>query len=340
MNIYDISQRAGVSIATVSRVLNNSPHVSAATRARVLAVMRESGYVPNAFARGLGLNTMRTIGLLCPDASDPFLATALSHLERDFREQGYDSILICTARRLADRMQGIAQLRQRHVDGMVLMGSSFVEENDEDNACIREAAAQVPVVILNGLCRGEHVYCVLCEDRKITARAVSALIAGGRRDILYLGVGHGQAARSKLAGYRQALAEHGTPEDPERIHLFSHHRPDLDEVIALLQQKWDAGIRFDAVMCAEDLLGIAAVKFARRSGLRVPEDLAVVGYNNSMFSRLCEPELTSIDNALPDVCASIVRTMMAALDGQETPQTVFFPGEIVIRQSTGTLFTP
>ena len=87
MNIYDISRRAGVSIATVSRVLNNSPHVSEATRKKVMAVIEGTGYVPNAFARGLGLNTMKTIGLLCPDASDPYLSQALTFLERAFRQQ-------------------------------------------------------------------------------------------------------------------------------------------------------------------------------------------------------------------------------------------------------------
>lgn len=82
MNIYDVSEKAGVSIATVSRVLNNSPHVSKKTKERVLAVIEESGYVPNAFARGLGLNTMRTIGLLCPDPADAYLSQALAYLER------------------------------------------------------------------------------------------------------------------------------------------------------------------------------------------------------------------------------------------------------------------
>ena len=96
MNIYDISRRAGVSIATVSRVLNNSPHVSENTRKKVMAVIEGCGYVPNAFARGLGLNSMQTIGLLCPDASDPYLAQALAFLERAFRSQGYDCLLTCT----------------------------------------------------------------------------------------------------------------------------------------------------------------------------------------------------------------------------------------------------
>ena len=103
MNIYDISEKAGVSIATVSRVINNSARVSQKTREKVLSVMAEYEYVPNPFARGLGLKTMRTIGLLCPNAADYYLANALSFMERRLRQQGYDSMLLCTGKALADR---------------------------------------------------------------------------------------------------------------------------------------------------------------------------------------------------------------------------------------------
>ena len=96
MNIYDVSEKAGVSIATVSRVLNGNPNVSEPTRQKVLNVMKEIGYTPNVFARGLGLNTMHTIGIMCADSSDPFLANAVYYLEQNLRKCGYDSFLCCT----------------------------------------------------------------------------------------------------------------------------------------------------------------------------------------------------------------------------------------------------
>ena len=96
MNIYDVSEHAGVSIATVSRVLNGNPNVSEKTREKVLKVMDELGYTPNVFARGLGLNTMKTIGIMCSDSSDPYLAGAIYYLERGLRAHGYDAILCCT----------------------------------------------------------------------------------------------------------------------------------------------------------------------------------------------------------------------------------------------------
>ena len=96
MNIYDVSKHAGVSIATVSRVLNGNPNVSEKTRNKVLNVMAELGYTPNVFARGLGLNTMQTIGIMCSDSSDPYLANAIYYLERALRSFEYDAILCCT----------------------------------------------------------------------------------------------------------------------------------------------------------------------------------------------------------------------------------------------------
>ena len=92
MNIYDVSQKAGVSIATVSRVLNGNPNVSQKTKEKVLNVMDELGYKPNVFARGLGLNTMKAIGIMCPDSSDTFLANAVYYLEQNLRKYGYEII--------------------------------------------------------------------------------------------------------------------------------------------------------------------------------------------------------------------------------------------------------
>ena len=186
MNIYDISRRAGVSIATVSRVLNNSPHVSENTRKKVMTVIEGCGYVPNAFARGLGLNSMQTIGLLCPNASDPYLAQALANLERSFRAHGYDCLLSCTDKELSARMQGVELLRTRHVDGMVLMGSSFIEAEDRNNDFIREAAKAVPILLLNGSFPCDNVYGVLCDDQRAACEATQLLLDSGRRRILDL----------------------------------------------------------------------------------------------------------------------------------------------------------
>lgn len=334
VNIYDISRRAGVSIATVSRVLNNSPHVSAATRKKVMDVIEDCGYVPNAFARGLGLNSMQTIGLLCPNASDPYLAQALAHLERSFRAHGYDCLLSCTGKELSARVQGVELLKTRHVDGMVLMGSSFIEQDDRSNDCIREAAKTMPVILLNGSFSCENVYCVLCDDQRAACEATQSLIDSGCKRVLYLYHSKNYSGRKKLQGYCDALESRGIEEDERLISFFGEDKTSIHQVRDHLLALEKSGVQFDAVFTSEDVLAMGAMKYAKAAGKRVPEDLAIIGYNNSPYCLCCEPEMTSVDNRLSVICDHIVTTMMGVLEGREMPQKTVFGGELVRRGST------
>ena len=334
MNIYDISRRAGVSIATVSRVLNNSPHVSENTRKKVMSVIEGTGYVPNAFARGLGLNTMKTIGLLCPDASDPYLSQALTYLERAFRQQGYDCLLSCTDKELHARQKGVELLKSRHVDGIVLMGSSFIEDDPENNDYIRDAAKNVPVVLLNGTFPYENVYGVQCDDQRAVTEATLHLLDSGCKRILCLHHSNNHSGRKKLAGYREAHAQRGIPVDEQLICFFDHHKESVHKVCDTLLQLEKEGISFDAVFASEDILSVGALKYARATGRRVPEDLCVIGYNNSSLCVCTEPELTSVDNKLLAICEHIAATMMGVLEGKEMPQKTVFTGELIKRNST------
>ncbi|MCE5344531.1 MAG: LacI family transcriptional regulator [Eubacteriales bacterium] len=334
MNIYDISEKAGVSIATVSRVLNGSSRVSPKTRERVLAVMAQQGYVPNAFARGLGLKSMKTIGLLCPNASDSYLAQALSYLERAFRGNGYDCLLCCTGKKLLDRTKGVEMLLSKHVDGIVLMGSTFVEEDDAGNNYLRCAAAQIPLVLLNGSFAFDNVYCVLCDDYHATLEATQSLLDSGRRNILYLYHSSNFSGKKKLNGYKAGLQSRGIPVRDELIRFYTEDKlnvPDVRDFILAIDRE---GVAFDAVLTSEDVLSVGAAKYARVANRSVPESLSIIGYNNSNFCLCCEPELTSVDNKLESLCNQCVSTMLNVLAGQESPQKSLFMGELVKRGST------
>ena len=334
MNIYDISRRAGVSIATVSRVLNNSPHVSENTRKKVMAVIEGTGYVPNAFARGLGLNTMKTIGLLCPDASDPYLSQALTYLERAFRQQGYDCLLSCTDKELQARQQGVELLKSRHVDGIVLMGSSFIEDIPSDNDYIRDAAQSVPVVLLNGAFPCDNVYGVQCDDQRAVKEATLSLLESGCKRILCLYHSNNYSGRKKLAGYRDAHAQAGMTVDEKLLCYFDHDKGSVHQVCETLLQLEREGLAFDAVLASEDILAVGALKYAKAAGKRVPEEMSIVGYNNSSLCVCTEPELTSVDNKLLAICEHIVATMMGVLEGKEMPQKTVFTGELIKRGTT------
>ena len=132
MNIYDISKQAGVSIATVSRVLNGSSSVKPKTRKKVLDVIEKCGYTPNAFARGLGLDSMNSIGILCADCSDIYLAKAVYYIEGNLREGGYNCILRCCGYDLPNKQRAVNLLLAQRVDALIMVGSSFIEANPED----------------------------------------------------------------------------------------------------------------------------------------------------------------------------------------------------------------
>lgn len=185
MTIYDISEKAGVSIATVSRVLNGSSNVSEKTKQKVLDVINQCEYTPNAFARGLGLNTMKTIGIMCADSSDLYLAKAIYYLEQKLRVNGYDSILCCTGYGLENKKSCMNLLITKKVDGIILVGSNFVYDKDMENQYILDAAAQVPVMLLNAALEAPNVYSILSDDFSSVYEATLQLIQAGVEDILY-----------------------------------------------------------------------------------------------------------------------------------------------------------
>lgn len=333
MTIYDVSEKAGVSIATVSRVLNGSNNVSTQTRQKVLEVIEACDYTPNAFARGLGLNSMNTIGILCADSSDLYLANAIYHIEQELRENNYNCILCCTGYKLEDKQKYLNLLVNKKVDSVILVGSNFVSDNDSDNDYIREAAKEVPVLLLNADFDCENVYCGMCDDFKSTMQATIYLIDAGIKDILYLYNSKSYSALRKLSGYQSAITQRGLPLRMEYMQYFPGSHANLPAIADFLTDL-DASLQYNAVVAADDNLAIGAVKFAHKKGLCIPDDLSIIGYNNSILSTCCEPELTSVDNRLETLCHHIVKTLIGILSSKEMPQKVIFSGELIKRGTT------
>ncbi|MCI8542832.1 MAG: LacI family transcriptional regulator [Lachnospiraceae bacterium] len=333
MTIYDISEKAGVSIATVSRVLNGSSSVSEKTRQKVLDVIEQYGYTPNAFARGLGLNTMKTIGIMCADSSDLYLAKAVYYIEQKLRASGYDSLLCCTGYELASKTASMNLLITKKVDGIILAGSNFVYEKDQDNRYIAEAAAQIPVMLLNASMDAPNVYSVMSDDYTSMYEATRQMLSDGIEDILYFYNSQSYSGKKKLAGFRAAMAEAHPGQEPLTEFYRGSHE-DIHAMVRHLNAVRDKGARFHGVIAADDTLALAAVKYAADAGYRIPEDFSVIGYNNSMLTECCEPELTSIDNKLETLCQHLITTLLGILEEREMPKKTVFSGEIIRRGTT------
>ncbi len=334
MTIYDISKKAGVSIATVSRVLNGSTNVKPKTRKKVMDIIEQYGYKPNAFARGLGLNSMKTIGILCADASDLYLATALSYIEKNLRENGYNSVLCCTGYEMDSRKESLNLLLSQHVDSVVMVGSNFIMNNPEDNMYVNDAAASVPIMLLNADYDCNNVYCTLCDDYKATQDATEKMLNAGLKNILYLYNSNSYSGLKKLAGYQSALLSHDIAVKKELLQCFKGSNEDIDGVKNFIEKLYLKGVKFDGIIASDDFLAVGAMNFARANKIKVPTELQIIGYNNSILTHCSEPPISSIDNRLEDMCIQLVKTLIGTLSQNEMPQKTIFSGELIERGST------
>lgn len=331
MNIYDVSKKAGVSIATVSRVLNGNHNVSEKTKQRVLDVMDELGYTPNVFARGLGLNTMKTIGIMCTDSSDVYLANAVYYLEQELRTQGYDCILCCTGSSHETKKKYAELLISKRVDGIILVGSKFLDPEPSYNTYILEAAKTLPVMMVNCYLKGDNIYCTQCDDESAVYSVADSLIKSGCRDIVYLYTSTSQSGQNKLSGYKKALELNHIPFREEFMQLC--HK-DILRAKEYLNSLYSQNISFNAVVTSDDSLAVGALKFAYEHHIRVPEELSIVGYNNSILARCTEPELTSIDSKVEALCATTVNTLMGVFNGSDVPSRTHITADLIKRNTT------
>lgn len=333
-NIYDIAKMAGVSIATVSRVVNGSDKVSARTRERVLKVIEESGYTPNVFAQGLGLDTMHVIGIVVPDISDNYMSSAVSFLEAGFRKNGYDVILGCSGFDLKNKSKHVNFLLSKKIDALVLVGSTYAGSGKSaaETDYIREAAKQVPVIVINGIVKGDNIHSFVCDDRGAVYSVGTRLIAKGRRRILFITDSHSYSAQQKLAGYKDALSATGLPAQRDLI-VHAHHNR-VHETLDLLS---DLSLDFDSAVATDDAMAIGILKYCTGRGIRVPEDCDIIGYNNSSLAICCTPELTSIDSRIERLSEEAVDGVLRILSGEEVPPQATVPCSLVERKTTALL---
>ena len=288
MNIYDIAKAAGVSIATVSRVLNGSGKVSPATREKILAIIQENNYTPNAFARGLGMGSMRTVGILCANTSDLYLSEAVFHLESKLRKSGFNSLLCCTGYDKSEKENALRLMLSKSVDAVILVGSNYIESEDSANDYIRRAARQVPVFMMNGAVKGENIYCVTCDDYSVSFELADMLLSTGSKTILFAQRNNSYSTRRMIAGIKDACAKHNAPFTDDHI---ANCEAGVGGVISALRGA-SRKVSFDTVMCFNDLLAASALKYAQQEGLDVPSQLRITGYDYSMLSLITTPLLS------------------------------------------------
>ncbi|MEO3856558.1 LacI family DNA-binding transcriptional regulator [Acrocarpospora sp. B8E8] len=328
--INDVAALAGVSIATASKALNGRGQVRDETRQRVLVAAEELSFQPNALARSLISGQTRTVGLLTSDSVGRFGIPVLLGAEDAFGA-GEMSVLLCDARGDSIREQHhLRTLLARRVDGLIVVG----ESTDPRPSISRNLP--LPVVYAYAPSDDPDDVSFVPDDVEGAKTAVQHLITLGRRRIAHVtGPTHYRAAQDRAEGTQAALAEAG-------LELVAGQ-----PLFGVWSQRWGRQAaeivlkhEVDAVMCGSDQIAAGFIEAARERGQRIPDDIAVVGYDNwEVLSAETRPPLTTIDMNLERLGRTAAQHLFAAIDGKATPGVHRMPCRLIIRESslTGTV---
>ena len=327
MTIYDIAEKAGVSITTVSRVLNGKDDVSEKTRKKVESVVQQYNFKPSGIARSLVIRVTKTIGILTMDVRVPHYANTAYVAEQELSLAGYNVILCNTGSSMDKVREYVQDLVEKRVDGTLFIGSTFnmLQERPEILALL----AETPVVIANGSLPLPYACSVFVDDAQGIELAVSHLFKKGHRDIAYVKSLQTESASIKKAGYRMAMEMHGL-EGGQSIDTEYGIEGGRAAVQALLEK----GRAFSAIVCDEDLTAVGVCKQLSAVGLQIPKDVAVTGYNDSEYAQIASPALTSVD-AKAAACSRLVVTILSSLIEKSSPfPPLYIQPELVVRESS------
>ncbi|WP_037372919.1 LacI family DNA-binding transcriptional regulator [Anaerovorax odorimutans] len=334
MNIKEIARKAGVSVATVSRVLNHPENVAPKTKEHILKVMEESEYIPNWFARGLNFNKTNTIGLLIPNILNPGYMEIAKGVEDVAHQKDYTTLLCNGENELDKERKYIDTLIKRRIDGIVLI-SSLLEHEDIMNIKKQE----IPIVLI-----GENKYMsadvplVRIDCQNGAYKAVKHLIENKYKDIAIIyGDTPEQENKRKLIGYKQALEEEKIIENPEYIIEVGNN---IEEGYIAAKKLIDLKKPPRAIFASSDLLAIGAIDAMKDYEVKVPEQIAVIGFDNIQMANLIEPKLTTIAKPMHKMGVVGARLLFDIMDSKDNgdqikPREILLQSKLKIRKSCG-----
>jgi LacI family transcriptional regulator len=310
-NIKMIARKAGVSISTVSRVMNGSKPVSPELQKRVYDAVKQMDYKPNSIARSLILNKTNLIGVVVPDVSNSFHAQLLSGIE-SFAAQAEYGVIICNVYRNLDKKQKYFNLMlERHVDGIILLHDNTLEE-----LAAFQKISSTPLLFASVPVKGANIPFVGIDEVKAAYDAVSHLISKGHRDIgLIYGECYALGALRK-EGYSNALKEHGIPIREE----FMVQR---SSSVECGYQAMERLLKLDhypsAVFCVSDEIAIGALDCALDRGLKVPEDISLIGFDDIDLSQVVRPKLTTIHQPINEIGKEAAKLLIDIIQKRGKP---------------------
>ncbi len=331
--LSDLATQAGVSTATVSRVLNGKPGVASETRQAVLAALDVLGYErPSTLrTRSAGL-----VGLVVPELTNPVFPAFAQTIESLLSEHGYTPLLCTQSPGGTTEDDYVEMLMDHGVDGIVFVSGLHADTQAGHERYGRLRDRGIPLVLVNGYAAGIDAPFVSPDDAASVELSVRHLVALGHRRVgLAIGPQRFVPARRKVDGFLEALVRHDLAEDAE------HAREHLVTTLYTVEGGQAAGGELidaghTAIVCGSDLMALGAIRAARARGLRVPDDVSVVGYDDSPLIGFTDPPLTTVRQPVAAMAHAAISALLTEIQGGRAPRTeLLFQTELIVRDSTG-----
>jgi len=334
VTIEDVARAAGVSRQTISRAINDMGEISPQTRARVLRIAEEMGYRPSGIARGLATRRTRTLGLVVPDVANPFFSDVARGAEHVAYTAGYNVFLCNTDEDPQRELAVLQSLEEKRVDGLVLCSSRL--DNDELRAVVARHSAVVLVNRRLGPIDRENGVGTVMLDDVVGGRMVAQhLLDSGHRAVGFLaGPPASRSGRSRAEGYREALADAGLTYNPEWVAFCP---ADVDGGHRAARDLLTTYPELTALFCYNDLVAVGALHACAALGRRVPDDLAVAGFDDILLAALVTPPLTTCRVPRYELGGQAMRLLLNQIDGSSDEarpcDEIVLRPELVVRTS-------
>lgn len=332
VTIYDVAREAGVSMATVSRVVNNNPNVKPQTRKKVFEAIDRLGYRPNAVARGLASKKTTTVGVVIPDISNAIFAEVARGIE-DIANMYHYNIILCNADKKKEKeIRVVNTLLEKQVDGLLFMGGVVTDEHIE-----AFRTSSVPVVLCATTSADEVIPSVDIDHEAAAFDAVELLLAKGHRKIgMISGTLQDPAlGYMRYQGYKRALEKAGIPLREDYVRVGNYRYESGLEVMKYFLELND---RPTAIFAATDEMAIGAIHTIQDHGQTVPDDFSVISIDNVRMASMVRPQLTTIAQPMYDIGAVSMRLLTKLMNKEQVTQSkVILPHETIQRKSVAPL---
>jgi len=337
LTIKDIAEKCGVGISTVSRAINNDPAINEDTKRRVLEVVEKYHYVPNNSARNLKMTESNTVALMVRGIDNIFFQNAYGLFQKELKERGYDFLLYPVSEDKSSSLEAVELSKEKRLKGIIFLGGKM---DDTGHTLSQLTVPYVMCTVAHNVNRPEpECASVSIDDEREGYLAIKYLIDHGHRDIAVIAGKEKDLSvgAQRLRGYRRAIEKAGMKVREELILYQDESLPEFSAAngYEVTRKMLEKGLRPDALFCISDMVALGAYKAIFEAGLRIPEDISVMGFDGIDLGKYMEPSLTTVLQPMEDMVGSSVDFLVSQMEGNIIRRTEhrYYQASLLMRDS-------